>query len=516
MESEILVRFQPDVEPGRRLKVLERFGCAVKEEILPQGILVVRCPSAAALPEILEQLSRLEEVLYAETNREVRIMNTPMNTKKKEQGAMLVLALLGLTTITILAGAFYEGTLHDQKFSERSQGNLQAFYLAESGVDRGLNWLRNELVAPQWTDRRMIRLDPQTKADGWNSLGTSGWYMTAIDPDDSNRLSQIKRYTIEGWGAVGGALAAPASVRQTRLMVQTESFAQYAYFTNSEQSPSGAQVWFITGDRIEGPTHTNGQFHMYGKPVFQGPVSSVARNIVYWGGESGFTQPVFQEPPKLGVPAKKFPKAFPAGLVDAAGSGGTVLDGNTAVTLLPSGAMQVTNAKKGWVNQEVPLPANGVLYVNGGNLALQGQLKGQMTIGASGDIRVVDSVTYSDDPRLNPKSKDILGIVAGGNMVIPKEAPTNLRIDATVMAIKTSFGVENWWEGPPRGTLGLYGGLIQANRGPVGRFDPSSGRKLSGYTKDYHYDNRLKMMSPPFFPTTGDYRILAWKGEKEE
>lgn len=420
---------------------------------------------------------------------------------KRNQGAILLLALLGLTTVSILAGTFVQMGMYEQRFSERSQNGVQAFYLSESALDQGLSWLRGQLVAPQWTDRRVLF--------NWQSLG-DGVYTTVIDPDDNNPTSQIKRYTIEGWG-VAGTAAVPLATRQTRMVVQTESFAQYAYFTDTEVSPDGMHVWFITGDRIEGPTHTNGQFRMYGKPAFEGSVSSVNKNIVLWGGPK-FSQPVFKESPKLGVPEKKFPDTYPASITEAAKApGGIVLKGDSAVTLLPNGTMQVTNTKKGLKNEVLPLPKNGVLYVDGGNLSLQGTLKGQLTVGASNDIKVVDSVTYATDPRRDASSKDILGIVAGGNVVVPKEAPHNLQIHGSVMALKSSFGVENYWAAPPKGTLSIYGGLIQEKRGPVGRFDPARGIKVSGYTKDYRYDPRLKGMSPPAFPTTGDYKTLVWQ-----
>lgn len=425
--------------------------------------------------------------------------------RMRDRGAVLVLALLGLTTVSVLAGAFVQMSFHDQRFSERSQGGVQAFYLSESAIDQGLSWLRNQLVPPQWIDRRVL-------FGGWQNLG-QGSYLLSIDPDDNNPTSSTKRFTLEGWGLMGTA-AAPLALRRNQMVVQTESFSQYAYFTNDERSwPNGLQVYFITGDRIEGPTHTNGQFSMFGKPVFEGPVSSVAKTMNLWGG-SAVTNPVFKEPPKLGVPAKKYPTEFPSSIVSTARSGGLVLTGDSSVTLLPNGKMQVTNTRKRWVNEEVPLPANGVVYVEGGTLAVQGTLKGQLTLGCEKDIRIVNSVTYADNPQRNPNSKDLLGIVAGGNVVVPREAPENLRVDGSIMAINRSFGVEDWWQRPPKGKLTVYGGIIQANRGPVGSFNGNTGTKLSGYTKDYHYDPRLKGMNPPAFPMTGDYKTLVWQEQK--
>lgn len=503
MTAEMLVQFHPQVPDRDRRRVIEEMGCLWKGEIRPQNVVVASC-RGRAVPELVRSFLERPEVAYAEPNGSVDLLEGGELKMKRQRGAVLVLTLLGLATVSVLAGAFVQMGFYEQRHSERSQDGTRAFYLSESALDQGLSWLRGQLVPPAGTE-------PVVLFGGWQGLGT-GVYMTTVDPDDNNPNSEIKRFTIDGWG-VSGTVAAPLAARRNTMVVQTESFAQYAYFTNSEVAPNGAPVWFITGDKIEGPTHTNGKFSMFGRPAFEGPVSSVAKEITLWGG-SQHSQPVFKEPPKLGVPPKKFPTEYPPAIINKARDGGKVFQGDTSVTLLSDGTMRVTNSGAGLSEQVQPLPANGVLYVEGGNLALKGTLKGQMTIGSSGDIKMVDSVTYADDPKRNPASKDILGIVAGQNVVIPQEAPHNLRIDASVMALKSSFGVENWWQGAPKGTLTINGGLIQANRGPVGRFNPATGQKVSGYTKDYHYDQRLKSMAPPFFPTTGDYKTLVWQEKK--
>ena len=76
---------------------------------------------------------------------------------------------------------------------------------------------------------------------------------------------------------------------------------------------------------------------------------------------------------------------------------------------------------------------------------------------------------------------------------------------------KFGFMLENYWVGPAKGTLTVYGGIIQDERGPVGTFNGSTGQKLSGYSKNYAYDSRLLSSPPPFMPTTGDYVTLAWE-----
>lgn len=426
-----------------------------------------------------------------------------MEKQRKQRGAAMLWVLSSLLTVGVIGGAFVNLGLYEHRFSTRNQAGTEAFYLSESSIDQALQWLRTQASPPSGTV-------PMVLFGGWQNLG-GGSYLVTVDPDDNNPTSFLKRYSIEGWGA-SGSQAAPAAVRQTTLVVQTESFARYAYFTDNEKSPSGSTVWFITADHIEGPTHTNGQFSIYGSPIFDGLVSSVASTLRFFNPPPvGGNNPVFNGGLELGVPPKPFLTTFPPSLVNAATSGGTVFNGDTTVTLLSDGTMQVTT--KMIPDQVLPLPANGVLYVNNGTVTLQGTLKGQLTIGTNKDVKIVNSVTYSDDPEVNPYSRDLLGIVAGGNVIIASSAPNNLEVDASIMALNTSFTVQNYWSGL-KGTLTVNGGIVQAKRGPVGTFNSRTGQKASGYTKDYHYDERLLSMIPPFFPVTGDYVSLVWQGER--
>jgi hypothetical protein len=81
-------------------------------------------------------------------------------------------------------------------------------------------------------------------------------------------------------------------------------------------------------------------------------------------------------------------------------------------------------------------------------------------------------------------------------------------IDSTVMALNTSFTVENYNQGSPRGTLHIWGGLIQEWRGAVGTANSTS--LQTGYLKDYHYDPRVIIQPPPEFPLTGIYARVSW------
>ena len=195
----------------------------------------------------------------------------------------------------------------------------------------------------------------------------------------------------------------------------------------------------------------------------------------------------------------------------ASTNGGLRLTGNSTVVLNSDGTMNVTNSDKKWKNKSMAMPANGALFVNNGTLTISGTLNGRLTAGATSDVILPNNLVYANNPRTNPASADMLGIISESDVMIDDNAPTNLEIDASIMALSTSFMLENWSTVSPKGTLTVYGGIIQDQRGPVGTFNGSNGQKLSGYSKNYSYDPRMLATPPPFYPTTGDYITLSWE-----
>lgn len=420
---------------------------------------------------------------------------------KNQKGIILITAYLVIVVLLILGSSFVTRSLSERRISEREKSSIQTFYLAEAGFERGMDWLRAQPNPPEGTDV----FDP---LGGTVTLG-GGNYRITIDPDDSNPGVFLKKYSIISTGSIGD------TTRGVVAEVQVDSFARYAYFTDDEHFRWGwwlIPVWFVTGDYLTGPVHSNSHFHIYGNPVFAGPVTTADDYIQYYQGGPPLDNPDFQQ----GIEFEVSSIQMPASTVDMetkASSGGLLLRGDTTVELQSDGTMNVTNANEGWVNQNMSLPANGVLYVDDGSLNISGTLNGQLTAGSEENIVITDNILYNTDPRLDPTSQDVLGLVSEENVVISQNAPFDVEVDATIMALDDSFTVERWWQGPAKGTLTLYGGLIQGTRGPVGTFSGSTGEKLSGYSKDYYYDFRLMANPPPFYPTTGDYVILSWREE---
>jgi hypothetical protein len=76
-------------------------------------------------------------------------------------------------------------------------------------------------------------------------------------------------------------------------------------------------------------------------------------------------------------------------------------------------------------------------------------------------------------------------------------AQKNLTIYAAILAVNHSFIVDNYGCPPSQETLKVYGAIAQIFRGTVGTH--SGSEVYSGYAKNYIYDDRLQVESPPHF-----------------
>lgn len=441
---------------------------------------------------------------------------------KNRKGVALIATYLALTVLFIFVVVFFNVSISQNLAANLFARRAQAFNLAEAGLDRTIYWLRAQPSSPSGN-----YTDPW---GGTQSLGSGTYTVTITDLGSPGGVSTIHRYKVVSIGTVG-------SISRTMTnYIQTDNYADYIWFTSSEYY-QGVNVWFWSQDTLNGPVHTNGHFNIYGTPTFKDTVESVDNYITYFNNGNNINSSQLSNPPydipdfqggaTLGATQINMPTQDLNLRSASTSAGGLRLTGNTTIVLNSSGSMNITNSsyciaydRHGHCTQNCsgtctnqPLPANGALFVNNGDLTVSGTLKGRLSVGASGDVIIPNNITYSSDPRTNPGSTDTLGIVAEQDVMIPSSAPYNIEIDASIMALNTSFYLQNWSSVAAKGTLTVFGGIIQNQRGPVGTFNAATNTKLSGYSKNYTYDTRLLNNPPPFVPTTGDYVTLSWEDQ---
>ena len=421
------------------------------------------------------------------------------------KGAALITVYMVIAVLLAFGGYVIDVSNSQNSAATTFKRQTQEVSIAEAGLNRALVWLRLQGTPPSGNIATINQNLPPTGP----VLGSYSVVFTDLGPVAGSTV--IRRYRVRSTGTIG------TTSQTVTTYFQPDNYARYIWFTDSE-SYQGTNVWFWDQDSLNGPTHTNGHFNIKGNPVFQGEVRSVDDYLRYYNNGNNINSdnlsnppydlPDFQDTVTLGADPIKMPTQA-LNLRTASTNGGIRYTGDTTIHLNSNGTMNVTNG--GHTHNNIALPGNGALFVNNGNLNISGTLSGRLTVGASGDINVTDNITYANDPRLpGSTSTDTLGLISEGDVMIDQNAShANLEIDASIMALNTSFLLENWWEGGARGTLNVFGGIIQKQRGPVGTF--SGNTKVSGYSKNYKYDVRLLSAPPPFVPTTGDYIPLSWE-----
>ncbi|MGC9089441.1 MAG: hypothetical protein ACP5IV_04785 [Caldisericia bacterium] len=167
-------------------------------------------------------------------------------------------------------------------------------------------------------------------------------------------------------------------------------------------------------------------------------------------------------------------------------------------------------------NYPVTLPngtiyTGGVIYVNG-DVTVRGKVNGRVTVYASDDVWIESDLTYVHPPVTDPNQTpnyipDSLGLIAYDDVIIDKNAPEHLRIDAAVLAQNGSFGIDpnaNYHPYNPNGHVLDFRGsqtFYSADNAPA----IISGNKVKGYeTQLTYYDYNLRRARPPLFPSIGD------------
>lgn len=433
---------------------------------------------------------------------------------KNKKGFMLILAYAVVAVILILVAAYVARSVSEIRTAQREKDSIAALAAAESGIDYGFAWLKAQPSPPAGTNpivNPVITGVPQPAL-------TTGAYTITIVPNSGNPTNWPKKYEIVSVGTAGD------STRTVYYEVQRDTFAKNIWFSNTE-SFGGTNVWFITNDSLDGPVHTNDRFNISGDPQFPDlidphPTEQHGSSINYM--HPGVDNPYFAQPVDFNVATIQMPTQADS-LRTAAASGGRVFTGNTTITLNANGTMNVTNANDGYNNTNMAIPANGAIFVQNrvqgnkikeyGDVNVSGTLNGRLSIGANDDVIIAGNIQYNSNPQTNPNSTDTLGLIAEGDVIILQSScPTNgdLTIQAAIMAMSSSFYLENWsWT--MKGDLNIYGGITQNQRGPVGTFNTYTNTKASGFSKNYIYDRRLRDAPPPYFPDTKDYEGLAWR-----
>ncbi|MBF0331399.1 MAG: DUF4900 domain-containing protein [Candidatus Omnitrophica bacterium] len=181
--------------------------------------------------------------------------------------------------------------------------------------------------------------------------------------------------------------------------------------------------------------------------------------------------------------------------------------------------------------------AGTLIYVNGNITSLAGtvQRDTELTVASSNDITITNNIRYSDYspgsgtpgnanyvPPSASAATNLLGIVSwNGDVNIANTAPDNIDIHGTIMAQSGVFQVDSYDNGDIKGVATLLGGVITNDYGAFGQFNSTTGATVSGYGRNFIYDERMQAGSaPPYFPSLATFIAftnditdkLVWQG----
>jgi len=165
----------------------------------------------------------------------------------------------------------------------------------------------------------------------------------------------------------------------------------------------------------------------------------------------------------------------------------------------------------------------GVVFVTG-SVAVSGQLRGRVTVVATGNIVLPDDITYVTPPS-SPNCNDILGLITARDAVIENNSVNTPFRNKNVWTVRYDDTPSETWHafmltlgnfqgegiaGDPaavapencgaksRGCKSIVGGTIQ--QGVSGTFSGNS-----GWAEQDTWDSCGTRNPPPFYPTTGRY-----------
>jgi hypothetical protein len=417
-------------------------------------------------------------------------------------GKAILLVMMGFSLLFMISGNFWNGVggrMNDNYidyFNKTTSHNIAV---------SGLNMAANEVFLDKNWASGYNNVDYQ---NGKLYLNVSLLFDPSISPIDTFKL-------ITSVGIFN------KDTSRVKIVLGPSKFSKFAYYSVSEGT---GIIYWINQDTVWGPFHTQGNLYASNKPQFYGSASSngiinykTSKKVDYPDFHRGYNPGVNIPMPTNGVIALKTP----------AQTSGAYFDGTKKIKKITLSDIYMEfqgenllyrYTSSGAYTDTLYLPTaapNGVIYMDNGNIHMKGTVKGAYTVAAfgtsgKGNIYLDDDIVYQTNPKTDPTSTDMLGIVAQNNALITENTAnnSNININASIYVQNGGFGAENYGGRPLSGNINLLGGIQQGVRQAVGTF--IGGTIKSGFSKQYRYDNRFLNVYPPLFPDTGGYEILSW------
>ena len=351
--------------------------------------------------------------------------------------------------------------------------------------------------------------------------------------------------TVESTGYTYGGNAVHKKITS---LIGKRSLAEYSFLTN-------APIWIGSGEATSGPLHSNGGIRF--DDVCNAEVTSAVEEYNCSGtghGCSGI---------KPGVWGSGGPTTFwhfPVPIIDFdlftvslaniksdAQTDGIYFDDSGAegylIEFLADGSVDISRVDSlenkiryynfdggGWKKEaeeiqdktllgNFNMSDNGLIFIED-DVWVEGTVNGRVTLAAArfpenpnnyARIRINDNINY-----LVRDGSHNLGLMAQGDVLVPRYAPTDLVVDAMLLSQKGHVYYRHYDTHSVKNSIEVYGGVITNLfwTWTWVTWNGSSYVTVDGYDNTSTiYNNNLTFSPPPSFPTSENFEVLSWNEE---
>lgn len=459
--------------------------------------------------------------------------------RRSERGSAIAAAAVVVILVAGIAAALVTVSLP----LNRASGMLNEHVVAAYAAEAGLEYARYFCATSQYDDTGNLWLMQNSIADdGDDTYPESGDAPAFPDLDIGSALVDVWVYSLDTqnlfYRIVARAEVAGRQVTMAQDVRARDTFARYMFFVDADYINFGTTT-------VRGAVHVNrhinfhnggAHFHEDVSAVngFQYEFGAIECNTTFHAGTASNAQHINM--PSVNEINALRPQA--QGVYDvhndnpAYGGSGTMnaeLEFNGDMVRIvarraPSNTLVSDNT--------VPVPENGVIFVQGDVLSVKGKSSGRTTVATMGKVNITDRVTYVDqdgdpayvlykdgvpvpnnntpgttawteqngyeylpNPDYNPpaEASPVIGLLAAQEVEIPNSAPYNMEMHAAVFS-----ATKNWFcnLGSKKGNLRVLGSLVTKKRGWRYTSNGNWGYAKSG---EYIYDQMLLQNPPPFW-----------------
>ncbi len=436
-----------------------------------------------------------------------------MSRKRTEQGMTLIILLVLMIVVVGAATVFFKRSVNEVKYQRNNTAATQAV------------WNANALVE---------EAKYQIETSGYDSTGNL-WLSNAIstNPAIANEKGTVLVGALTSPWYELRATSTTSNITKT-LVVRVRDrdvFSKYLFFTSNDDINIGTTT-------TKGQIHTNQSLNFYygGAQIMELATAVTGfgfgsgadwSNTDFYGGynPAGATVgwPQVSQLSALETTAIG-PYKVSSSSSDYSGMGTF----NTEIEFLGDQVRIVARSLGGSILSDAthPMPANGLIYVEGDVTSMKGDLNGQVSVATLGKVDITGPIKYVDadnDPKYhndtggwtideyvdNPayNGTSVLGVMSQYDITVTPQAPYNMEMMGAYMSLEGNWHCDL---SQTKGHLRYTGSMVSKERG--WRYSGSTGKGWSA-SGLYTYDVDMYNTPPPHFlqVETTDYR--AWEVE---